>query len=305
MPKITVEKIQTLTGHRDCLYVLEPGADEMHFFSAGGDGIIAQWNLQHPDLGSMVAKVQNSVYALHYIKESNKLIVGHNYEGIHLIDVAEKKEIKSAKITSQAIFDIKLLGNTIITACADGEIILSDLSDLSTLRKLKLSDKSARCIAIHPIKNEVAIGFSDNTIQILHSETFQIIKKLDAHSNSVFTLQYNEDGTLLLSAGRDAHLKIWDTFTGYSLVESIVAHMYAINHICFSADFKHFATCSMDKSIKIWNVENFKLMKVIDKARHAGHGTSVNKLLWTAYNNQLISASDDRTLSIWDIQIDK
>lgn len=305
MPKITVEKIQTLTGHKDCLYVLEPGSDEKLFFSAGGDGIVAQWNLQNPDLGSMVAKVQNSVYALHYIKERNKLIVGHNYEGIHLIDVAEKKEIKSAKITSQAIFDIKLIGNTIISACADGEVILSDLNDLSTLRKIKLSDKSARCIAIHPIKNEIAIGFSDNTIQIISSETFQVIKKLDAHSNSVFTLQYNEDGSLLLSAGRDAHLKIWDTFKNYSLIDSIVAHMYAINHICFSADFKYFATCSMDKSIKIWNAESFKLLKVIDKARHAGHATSVNKLLWTAYNSQLISASDDRTLSIWDIQIDK
>jgi hypothetical protein len=43
------------------------------------------------------------------------------------------------------------------------------------------------------------------------------------------------------------------------------------------------------------------LLKVIDKSRHAGHGTSVNKLLWTPFNDQLISASDDRTLSVWQI----
>ncbi|GAA5021352.1 hypothetical protein GCM10011506_02950 [Marivirga lumbricoides] len=305
MPKINVEKIQTLTGHKDCLYTVETGPEESHFFSAGGDGIVAQWNLNNPELGSMVAKVQNSVYALHYIRTNNQLIVGHNYEGIHLIDVAQKKEIKSAKITSQAIFDIKLVGSTIISACADGEIILSDLNDLSTLAKLKLSDKSARCIAIHPSGKELAIGFSDNTIQILNSDTYQVSKKLNAHNNSVFTLQYSEDGTLLLSAGRDAHLKIWNTFNDYSLVESIVAHMYAINHVCFSPDQKYFATCSMDKSIKIWSADTFRLLKVIDKARHAGHGTSVNKLLWMTHKNQLISASDDRTLSIWDIQIDK
>jgi WD40 repeat protein len=57
----------------------------------------------------------------------------------------------------------------------------------------------------------------------------------------------------------------------------------------------------MDKSIKVWNSNEFKLLKVIDKARHAGHGTSVNKLVWTSFNNQLVSASDDRTLSIWQI----
>jgi WD40 repeat protein len=57
----------------------------------------------------------------------------------------------------------------------------------------------------------------------------------------------------------------------------------------------------MDKSIKVWLSDELKLLKVIDKARHAGHGTSVNKLLWTDYRNQLASASDDRTISLWEI----
>ena len=60
----------------------------------------------------------------------------------------------------------------------------------------------------------------------------------------------------------------------------------------------------MDKSIKVWDTTELKLLKVIDKARHAGHGTSVNKLLWTSFNDQLISASDDRTLSVWSLKFD-
>ncbi|HEU5146590.1 MAG TPA: WD40 repeat domain-containing protein, partial [Chryseosolibacter sp.] len=39
----------------------------------------------------------------------------------------------------------------------------------------------------------------------------------------------------------------------------------------------------------------------IDRARHAGHGTSVNKLLWTQYQDELLSASDDRSISVWQI----
>jgi WD40 repeat protein len=73
--------------------------------------------------------------------------------------------------------------------------------------------------------------------------------------------------------------------------------------LLFSPDGKYFATASMDKSIKVWDTTAMKLLKVIDKARHAGHGTSVNKLLWTAFNNQLISTSDDRSISVWDIQV--
>ena len=57
----------------------------------------------------------------------------------------------------------------------------------------------------------------------------------------------------------------------------------------------------MDKAIKVWDAKTFKLLKVIDKARHAGHGTSVNKLLWMNYKDTLVSCSDDRTISLWDI----
>ena len=78
--------------------------------------------------------------------------------------------------------------------------------------------------------------------------------------------------------------------------------MYAINHIVFSPDGSKYATASMDKSIKIWDAEKHKLLKVIDKSRHAGHGTSVNKLLWTQHEHWLVSASDDRSISVWDIE---
>ncbi|PIQ20460.1 MAG: hypothetical protein COW65_14840, partial [Cytophagales bacterium CG18_big_fil_WC_8_21_14_2_50_42_9] len=64
---------------------------------------------------------------------------------------------------------------------------------------------------------------------------------------------------------------------------------------------QYFATCSMDKSIKVWHAQSFKLLKVIDKARHAGHGTSVNKLFWSDRQNSLVSCSDDRTVSVWNL----
>jgi len=97
-------------------------------------------------------------------------------------------------------------------------------------------------------------------------------------------------------------LKIWDVTNGYALHQDIVAHLFAINHLTYSPDQRLFASCSMDKSIKIWDATTFQLLKVIDRARHAGHGTSINKLLWTSFNNQLISASDDRRISVWDIK---
>jgi WD40 repeat protein len=46
----------------------------------------------------------------------------------------------------------------------------------------------------------------------------------------------------------------------------------------------------------------FKLLKVIDKSRHAGHATSVNKVLWTDHQDQIVSCSDDRKISVWELK---
>lgn len=302
MSAIKVTKQHTLTGHRDCVYVITESKDSEYFFSGAGDGMIARWNINDPENGELVAKLPNSIYALHYHTYSDQLIAGHNYDGIHVIDWKNKKEVKSLHIGNAAIFDIQSVGKTLIVALGNGEIVFIDSDANQIIDRIHPTDQSARTIAIHPNKKEIAVGFSDNTIRIFHSESHKKLIKLKSHTNSVFTLAYSSDGSKLLSAGRDAHLKIWNA-EDYTLEDDIVAHMYAINNIVFNPAKTHFATCSMDKSIKVWDATTNKLLKVIDKSRHAGHGTSVNKLIWSQKENLLISASDDRTISIWNIEL--
>ena len=301
MPFIEVEKIATLAGHRDCIYALEKGPAENYFFSAAGDGMVVLWDLKNPKDGTLIAKVENSVYALKYLPEKHQLLIGHNFKGIHLIDVESKKELHSAAITESYIFDIAVSSGKIIATTGDGSLIVLSSLDLSTLTKIKLSNQSIRSSAISPDGKYLALGSSDNFIRVLDTDTLALLYEFDAHTNSVFTVTFSPDGNYLLSGSRDAHLKVWEVKNKFELKETIVAHLFAINDIVYSPEGYHFATCSMDKSIKIWDAQKFKLLKVIDKARHAGHGTSVNKLHWSTYFDRLVSGSDDRSISVWDI----
>jgi WD40 repeat protein len=300
MTQVQIKRLHSLTGHRDAVYTVHPGADQAQFFSGSGDGMVVHWNLQHPENGDLIAKLPNSVYALHYHRGQDVLIAGHNYDGIHLLDWKNKKELASLKLTQGAIFDIQTAGDHILVGSGDGIVSQVDMKTLTIAAKTKASEKSARTIAVHPSTGEIAVGFSDNYIRVF-DEHLALKYEWHAHANSVFTLQFSADGQLLLSGSRDARLKAWDTHARYSQAGEVVAHMYAINHIEFSPDGKHFVTCSMDKSIKVWDSKALKLLKVIDRARHAGHATSVNKLLWTDYHQQLVSASDDRSISVWQI----
>ena len=301
MSKVIVNKVGTLTGHRDCVYGVVQGRESHEVFSSAGDGMIVKWNLKDPENGELVAKLPNSVYALHYLRDLDLLLAGQNFEGIHLLDYRERKEIRSLKVTSKAIFDIRSLGDKLFVACGDGSIYVVDLNSWGVSKRLEYAQSSARCIAINQKRMEMAVGYSDNAIRVFSLVDYRLIKSLGEHQNSVFSVEYDSSGRFLLSGSRHAHLKVWDATSSYSLAEDIVAHMYTINHIAFSPNNKHFVTCSMDKSIKVWSWPERKLIKVIDKARFAGHGTSVNKLAWTSFNDHLVSASDDRTLSVWDL----
>ncbi len=299
--KIQVTKLHTFTGHRDCVYTLQPAHEPHLFFSGAGDGMVTLWNLKERGDGELIAQLPNSVYSLHHRSDKKLLVVGQNYSGIHLIDYQNKKEIASLQLTSSAIFDIQSFETDLILATGDGMILIVDLEKWNVKKRLAPSEKSARAIAVNKISGEVAVGYSDYSIRIFNLPDYKLKYEFKAHDNSVFALSYSPDGKFLFSGARDARLKIWDPSSNYNQAEEVVAHMYAINHIAFSPDGKNFATCSMDKSIKIWNKEDLKLLKVIDKGRHAGHGTSVNKLLWTSFNGQLVSASDDRSISVWDL----
>lgn len=303
MAKIQVQKINTLTGHKDCVYSIERSGQSNVFYSGAGDGFVVSWDLEDPENGQLLARLPASVYAIHYASQYNKLIVGQNFQGIHIIDVDSHKEEGSLQCTKAAIFDIKSWENLLFIATGEGKVLVVDYKDLRVLKTIPASEKSARTLALHPERRELAVGFSDHKIRIYNLVDFSLKQEIAAHKNSVFTLTYSPDYRYLLSGSRDAHLKIWQVGDSYTISESIVAHMYTINHIDYSPDGQYFVTCSMDKSIKVWDARQFRLLKVIDKARHAGHGTSVNKLYWSDWQNQLLSCSDDRTISVWDLKL--
>jgi WD40 repeat protein len=117
-------------------------------------------------------------------------------------------------------------------------------------------------------------------------------------SRSVNAAAFHPTENILLSGSRDAHLRIWDT-TIWKTIDSVPAHNYAIYSICYSADRKVFFTASRDKSIKVWNADNFSFLQKADKLNSDGHQHSVNKII--SFDKWLISCGDDKKIIGWKI----
>jgi len=303
-PRPTATRIGTLAGHRDAVYALagRPGADQV--FSGSADGMVVAWNSAQPAAdGELLARVENSVYALLELPARGLLLLGHNFQGVQAIDLQNKKLAYATALPPVAIFEMVYSASRQRVYCALGDGTLAVLrgDDFRLENLLRISEKSLRCLALHEARGELAVGSSDWKTYVLDLDSLAPKIVLTEATNSVFALAYSPDGQYLLAAGRDAHLRRYAAPADYALQTSVVAHMYAINHLAFSGDGRYLASCSLDKSIKLWDPASLALLRVLDRARTAGHGTSVNKLVWPGAQHRLVSCSDDRSLAVWDI----
>lgn len=251
-------------------------------------------------MGRLVAKAAANIFSLCYLPAQECLLAGNMNGGLHWIYPHDTSLNKNIAHHSKGIYVILPLGEYFLTAGGDGVLTRWSIQSGRTVESVELSHKSLRSIAYSEVRNELAIGASDGCFYILAADTLAIRHiQREAHAFSVFSVRYAPDGRYLVSGGRDAHLKVWDCQLEWACISDQPAHWYAINSIAFEPGGNRFATASRDKTIKIWDAATFQLLKVLDPVRSQGHIRSVNALLWSEYEDQLISGSDDRSLGIW------
>lgn len=299
---MNIKKIAQLTGHKAAVYTLDKGNKPNLFLSGAGDGWIVEWDLNQPKDGQLIAKVDGNIFSLLNLPNEKCVLAGNMYGGLHWVDLDNPNETKNIALHKNGIFGIHQIGAYVYTLGGKGLLTKWDIANRRSIESLQLSHESLRSWAFAPKTNQVAIGASDNAISFVDLNEMVVKNNIvNAHDNSVFALHFSPDETKLLSGGRDAHLKVWDTQNNHQCISNQPAHWFTINRIAFHPKGSIFATASRDKTIRIWETTTFKLLKTVDTARHGGHINSVNTLLWSTHHDCLISASDDRSIIVWDI----
>jgi WD40 repeat protein len=89
-------------------------------------------------------------------------------------------------------------------------------------------------------------------------------------------------------------VKLWRISDGKELRS--FQHKSKVYSISFSSNDQMLASGS-ELGINVWNIVDGKLIKEIN-----GHSNSVNSVSFNQKNNLIISASDDKTVRIWNLE---
>jgi WD40 repeat protein len=325
---LKVSKIAHLLGHRTAIYAI-CGFDLPHtFLSAAGDGYLVSWNLQNLPNGNLEMQVEGGIFCVDFCAERHWAVVGTIQGGLYWLDLKNKQLIQQNLAHSKGIFGVKFYKNWVFSFGADGCFSVWDIYSRKRLETIKISDKSLRSFDIFEPENQIFIGASDGNLYILNLDTFllQIVVN-QAHSNSIFAVFFDKKNNHLWTGGRDAQLRGWQfnnkVENTHKIAENfqkndinsaqlsnyiepfcfaqIPAHLFCINSIAHNQNFNLFATASRDKTVRIWDLEEKKLLKSLNFEKDQGHLRSVNSLFWSGFDNLLISASDDKTLIVWKV----
>lgn len=305
MLNVKVEKIKELTGHKEAIYSLAK-INETTFLSGAGDGWVVKWDLQkeHGKEGQLIARLPGSNYALNYLPEANQVVAGHNQKRLHLLDLSTNRQILERELPEE-VFDVAVdrKHQLAIAACGKGWLQWYKLPGWTLLNMIQPCRLNVRKLALNPVRALMAAGFSDHYIRLYDVLNGEEVAAWNAHANSVFALNYNLDGDKLFSGGRDAMLRLWQLGQYDHPEIEVPAHLYTINRSALHPSGAFLATASRDKTVKIWQASDLKLLKVIDHEKVGAHFHSVNNVLWLT-DELLVSAGDDKRILVWKINFE-
>lgn len=115
---------------------------------------------------------------------------------------------------------------------------------------------------------------------------------VDAHSDTVFGLDFSRDGKYLISGAADKFVKQFDVESG-KLVRSFEGHTHHVLGVSFKGDSSRIASAGADNAIKIWNVETGEQHRTIQN-----YTKQVTSIRYIGVSDNLISCSGDKTVKM-------
>ena len=91
--------------------------------------------------------------------------------------------------------------------------------------------------------------------------TLYLVQVLPAHSDPVTAVDFNRDGTLIVSSSYDGLCRIWDSNSGQCLKTLIDETNPPVSFVMFSPNSRFILAGTLDHKLKLWDFEKSKCVK--------------------------------------------
>lgn len=281
--------------------------------SISADGSVKLWNID----GSLIKELH----------KHNDTIYGLNFspDGKTLATSSADKTVKLHKIENDFLKSIELQNNSSqygIAFSPKGGIFASSSWNPSIREwEVRLWTKDGKLLKTFPDKSDQDrshhygdiiknIRFSpdgkligtaswDGTVKIWTVDG-KLLRNFTEHKRPVNGLAFSPDSKAIALGGYgdENGNNLWMLWDINGKARTILGHSDQIYRLAFSPNGKIVATASWDRSIKLWNAVDGKLIRTLD----GKHNSWILGLNFSPDGKMLVSSSQDKTAKIWSVE---
>ena len=176
----------------------------------------------------------------------------------------------------------------------DGTIKLWNVSKGREITILEKDNGSVEAVAFSPDGQILASGGHDNVVTLWNLADNDKVVTLQGHTDAILTVAFSPNGRTLASGSQDNSIKLWSVSEERELV-TLDEHTAYVKSIVFSSDGKVLASASVNSEIKLWSLDDYRLLNQQKENRGGMKSIAFSR------NGLLASASNDGTISFWDL----
>jgi guanine nucleotide-binding protein subunit beta-2-like 1 protein len=218
-------------------------------------------------------------------------------------EVGEKFGVakKRLKGHSHYVQDVSISsdGQFALSGSWDGTLRLWDLNSGTTTRRFVSHTKDVLSVAFSPDNRQIISGSRDKSIKLWNTVAackFTIPKE-DGHSEWVSCVRFspNASSPLIVSAGWDKMVKVWNLDSSIKLRTNLHGHAGYINTVTVSPDGSLCASGGKDGVAMLWDLNEGRHLSSLEA------NDVINALVFSPIRYWLCAATGS-TIKIWDLE---
>ncbi|XP_049398278.1 coatomer subunit beta'-2-like [Solanum stenotomum] len=188
----------------------------------------------------------------------------------------------------------------ILASLYSGTVCIWNYQTQTMAKSFEVTELPVRSAKFIPRKQWVVAGADDMFIRVYNYNTMDKVKVFEAHTDYIRCVAVHPTLPYVLSSSDDMLIKLWDWEKGWLCTQIFEGHSHYVMQVTFNPkDTNTFASASLDRTIKIWNLgspdPNFTLDAHLKGVNCVDYFTGGDK-------PYLITGSDDHTAKVWDYQ---
>ena len=185
---------------------------------------------------------------------------------------------------------------------------LVDKPAVASAGKLRLGGAHALAVTFTPDGSRLVTGNNEGFVEVWDALTrkldtrlpYQVAGEGDApamlmHTAGVMAVAVSRDGEVMASGTTAGEVKVWAVDTGTCLRTFPSAQEGAVTSLAFSADCSHLLSSGTDGTARIHGLRSGATLR-----EFRGHTSFVNAAFFHAEERQVVTASADGSVCVWD-----